>query len=348
MMTNQRIENELLHEAIEVIHQETGLKINLLEKETANYWQKVDAVVELQETAVQLFVEVKKWARNTNTGALIHHMNNLKELGDTLLITEYVNPVLAERLKDNKIQFLDIVGNAYINQKPTYIFIKGNKAKTDHTYKHKAGKAFQGKGLNILYTFLTKPEMLNATHREIAERAQVGLGTVGIIIKDLIAHDNFITHGKNKHNELNNHKKLLHKWVAAYPSYIKTKQETQLYTTEDANWWKNIDIGKFNGLWGGEIAAAKYTKYLNPKHALVYIEKEDKNKLLRTARLRKIAPHEHPDVKIELVKPFIKIEELKGTAPNLAHPLIVYADLIETADPRNLDTANRLYDEYLR
>src|SRR3972149_2926608 len=45
-----------------------------------------------------------------------------------LLVTKYINPQLAEELKQNGTEFIDTAGNAFINQPPLYIFVKGNKA----------------------------------------------------------------------------------------------------------------------------------------------------------------------------------------------------------------------------
>ena len=71
---------------------------------------------------------------------------------------------------------------------------------------------------------------------------------------------------------------------------------------------------------------------------------------LQAARLRKAEPHERQDIQIDLIEPFWKEAKKKGNTEQagLAHPIIVYADLIETGDTRNLDAANKLREKYLR
>ncbi|MGA7145328.1 MAG: hypothetical protein WBY47_12585, partial [Desulfobacterales bacterium] len=44
-----------------------------------------------------------------------------------LMVTEYVTPPIADLLKELNIFFMDTAGNAYINEPPLYVFIKGNK-----------------------------------------------------------------------------------------------------------------------------------------------------------------------------------------------------------------------------
>ncbi len=71
---------------------------------------------------------------------------------------------------------------------------------------------------------------------------------------------------------------------------------------------------------------------------------------LQVARLRKAETHERQDIQIDLVEPFWKKVANKGNARHvgLVHPIITYADLIETGDTRTLDTANRFREKYLR
>ncbi|PCI01247.1 MAG: hypothetical protein COB79_04335, partial [Zetaproteobacteria bacterium] len=89
-----------------------------------------------------------------------------------------------------------------------------------------------------------------------------------------------------------------------YALQLREKQKIGLFTTDNTQWWLTIDLTKFDGRWGGEVAAAKYTNYLNPKNAVVYLNKINMGKLLQAGRLRKIAPNEQPEVRVELIEPF--------------------------------------------
>ena len=40
-------------------------------------------------------------------------------------------------------------------------------------------------------------------------------------------------------------------------------------------------------------------------------------------------------------------QEAENDKPGLVHPILVYADLIATADTRNLETAEKLYEQYI-
>jgi len=355
-MNRQTTEYQLLEKAIAAIHREAGLCLKVIAGEGH---QRGDAIVQILDNEInkrtKLTVEIKKWATQVNLGAIINKINMIAEPNQGLFVADYINPKMAERLKEAGIQFMDTVGNAYINQKPLYIYIKGNKLEKGFIteQKIKTGKAFQPTGMKVIFAFLRDRALINAPYREIAEQAQVALGTVGGVIDDLIAQG-FILEGINKkQRKLADFDRLLNKWVEEYPYKLKEKYKIGRFTTDDPYWWTSIEPENFGALWGGEIAAAKYTDYLNPKHATVHINKVDMKNFLKVARLRKPEPHERPNVQIDLIDIFwnreihdennIKTAERVGLAP----PIITYADLIETGDARNLDAAKRLRENYI-
>jgi hypothetical protein len=88
------------------------------------------------------------------------------------------------------------------------------------------------------------------------------------------------------------------------------------------------------------VAANKLQGYLKPVAQTVYVLPEKRADLLRkwapTYRLR-------PDVEgeIEVLDAFWEFEEVAGREA-LAPPLLVYADLLGTLDPRNREVAEQL------
>ena len=128
-------------------------------------------------------VEVKKHL--TKTGELQFLMNMDKMPHPFLLATRYIHPEAAVRLRDASIQFIDTAGNAFINQPPLLIFVKGNKPEKDENEPPTA-RLFKGVGLKIVYLFLCQPELVNRPYRDIAEMTNVALGTVKSTMTELI------------------------------------------------------------------------------------------------------------------------------------------------------------------
>ena len=352
-MNKPATEHNILNTAIEAINREAGLRLDVIAYDVQKDDKRtIDAIIQMHDNGARLTAEIKKWAPQVNVGAIINQIKCLAEPGEGLLVADYINRNMGERLKAADIQFLDTAGNAYINQRPIYIYIKGNKPQqtTVARGQKKTGRAFQPTGMKVVFEFLREKELVNAPYRVIADQAAVALGTVGWVIDDLIARG-FLLKGINKNQrKLAEFDRLLDQWVEAYPYKLKRKYEIGRFTSDNPDWWKTIHPEKYDAQWGGEIAVAKYTNYLNPQHGLVYISKTNMADFLQAARLKKAEPNERQDIQIDLVEPFWNKANNDGKIKHagLVHPIIAYADLIESGDTRNLDAANRLREKYLR
>jgi len=351
-MKSRKISNaqNILTEALNAVQQATGLEINLEAQNTTLKGQQIDALLTIKGAKKKLVGEVKNWAAHANLGALIHQIKNLP--GEGILIADYVNPKMATALREQQVQFIDREGNAFINMPPVYVLVTGQR-------KHKPGllqtkgetnRAFEPTGLKIIFALLCNPQLANAPYREIAEIAHVALGTVTWVMKGLKAAE-FIREAGEKQRKLINRHKLLDRWVETYPEKLKPKQLIGKFVATDANWWKNIEIEKYNGYWGGEIAAAKYTNYLKPQVVTVYLPKEEHTNFMKATKLQKAIEWTSDDAKtVYLFEPFWNVDKnqhvlkiKKGIVP----PILAYADLIGTGDSRNLEVAQRIYDKYI-
>ena len=55
---------------------------------------------------------------------------------------------------------------------------------------------------------------------------------------------------------------LQNRWVEAYPDQLRPKLVLGRFQADDFNWWKDVDIKKYEAFWGGEVAAAMVTQQL--------------------------------------------------------------------------------------
>ena len=178
-------EEGLLQKALEVFYNTTGLRIAVETIEpTKNAKYQADALVHLVAPGVprQFAVEIKPRLTQAALGVIVHQLEQLPQKG--LVVTDYVNPKMAERLKAMDMPFLDAAGNAYINEPPVYVYIKGNKP-LEKPHRKPPIRAFQPTGLKVLFALLCRPGLENAPYRDIAKAADVALGTVGWVITDL-------------------------------------------------------------------------------------------------------------------------------------------------------------------
>lgn len=348
---NQDLELDILHRAIQAVEREAGLCLTIEKTEALVKGVRVDAVVRVGAGRKKLTVELKKWAQQANLGALVNQIKQLPGAG--VLVADYVNPNMADTFREQGVQFIDTVGNAFIDQAPVFIFVKGNQEEGHFTLAPgDAKRAFEPKGLIVTYAFLCDPELMNAPYRNIAENTGVALGTITEVIKALKA-GGFIHEDDRKKRHFINYRKLLNRWVEVWPEKLRPKYFVGEFIAEDVDWWEKIDLVKVGGYWGGETAAATYTGYLNPQVATVYLPNDAKNKFLQNARLRKVTGPYDKEATVLIYTPFWRPEARLGKAldlipeEDLVHPLLVYADLIATGDPRNMEVAEKIYEEYI-
>jgi hypothetical protein len=341
-------EQKILKAAIAAINQIADIKLKA--KPVKKEDPEIDAEITIDGyKKAKYAVEIRKWAVQANFGALV---NRIKQLpGKGMLVADYVNPMMGERLRENGIQYIDTLGNAYINEKPLYIFIKTTQGQANAGKNRKGtmqakpqGRAFHPTGLKVLYLLLTNEKMLNAPYREIADKAEVALGTVGWVINDL-KQGGFLIETGTKNRRLKRKYRLLDKWVDGYLEKLRPKLTVGTFRAENPQWWKKVgkNITTYGAKWGGEVVAYEMTGYLKPQEITIYLETGNGGNLFQENRFRK-----DPDGDIHVHRAFWGTDKTYDkTWPGLVNPLIAYADLVGTGDVRNLEAAEELLGEQL-
>ena len=281
----------------------------------------------------EYYAEVKPYCAKTDEYILLVHKNELDK--PILLIANYINPRVADRLKQEGIQFIDTAGNAFINNTGLFVFVKGNKPPRTQE-RQPIDRAFRPGGLKIIFAFLCNPGLENKPYREIAAAAGVALGTINRAMIDLEEMGFLLDLGK-KGYKLVQKEKLLERWVTAYAEQLRPKLTLGCYRGE-AGWWQGKKLGQWDAQWGGELAAAAWTDYLKPDLITIYTTHGGLNRLLLDNRLRRDA-----DGDVEIVERFWEPEGAETKAESV-HPILVYADLIATGNKRNIETAKLIYE----
>jgi hypothetical protein len=291
-----------------------------------------DAVIRIGHGrhAKKYLAEIKRGLRPATLGAALHQIERYNEPG--ILIADYVTPPMAEKLKARGIAFLDAAGNAFLDQPPIYVWVKGERPIEPPAATTTTGRAFRPGGLKVLFALLCHPEWVDRPYREIAAEAGVAHGTVGWVMTDL-QKLGFVADLDEKRRLLQRDR-LLQQWTEAYARTLRPKLVLQRYRTEVAKWWKKLDARKYGAQLGGEAAAAKLTGHLRPETLTLYTKKADP-RLLMEFHLKA-----DPAGPVELVERFWAFEELDEKTVPL--PLI-YADLVMTGDARCLEAADLIH-----
>lgn len=331
-----KTENKILKKAAEALCEHTGLLIhynnaNLKDKEI-DYEINVSVPLDNEIKTISYLAQIKSNINNAVLGnAAIRAKNSSNKL---VLVSEYVAPAQAERLRHLNIYFFDTAGNAYFKQTGLYVFVSGKKTEVS---KEKPLGILHPSGIKLLLGFLIQPGLEAADYRTIADNTDVPRTTVGRLMNDLEKAGYIRRRGNQRF--LTRKPELINRWVETFSEKFRTKLKPVRYhsTRHTGRWWESIDITEYNAFWGGETGGARLTKHLKAQTATVYAD----STLSRFQARFGLVKDEQGE--IEILKKFWTFGEIGDTAP----PLVVYADLLATADERNLETAQMIYEQYL-
>jgi len=325
-------EENIIHTAIENLKRTTGYKANWVENTKGNF----DGVLTINFNGreIAFVVEVKQEFR-------LHHIEDILKRNrdeNPLIIAMRLFPNIKKHLRENHIAYLEANGNTYIEQNEILIRIDGQKPIQPE--KTRTNHAFAGVGIKLLFLYLTNPKWINKPYREIAKKAKVALGTV-TKVNNALKKLGYLVSIDDRTLMLVNNEEIIKRWATAYADELKPKIKLGIFQLDikRLNNWKNIDFIDNNTVWGGEPAADILTNYLNPTQFTIYTK-------LNTTTLIKnqyLLPVENGQVEV-----FEKFWDFQGDNQKTAPPLIVYADLINTDDSRNIEVANNIYERYLK
>jgi hypothetical protein len=292
--------------------------------------------VEIARQKIKLYAEVKQELRQ-------HQVKQLEKMAAEhppfMIVAKHILPKIKEELRQKNIAYLEANGNIWLQQNGLVIWLEGQKP--IKAEKGKGNRAFTKTGLKVVFQFLLNDQFVNIPYRAIAAQTEVGLGNINYVMNGLKEMGFLIKLNKDQY-KLTNKKELLDKWMVAYEERLKPALKTGTFRflkEEDFANWKKLPIRKGKTFWGGEPAGDLLTNFLRPAELTLYTT-ETRNELIKNYRLM---PDEKGNVKV--YKKFWQQDEVKD---NVVPPLLIYADLVNTNDRRCMETAQKIYDEFLQ
>lgn len=338
-------EDQTLTKALKALHNATGIDTEVTAKEIAlNNGLRGDATVILKPEGQPhhfFIAEIKRVDRFAILADIKYRIG--KHTNEMLLVAPRITEEMADKCKELDLQFIDTTGNAYLKRPGLFVFIKGQRPNETFQLDRPEGKrAVTPTNLRVVFALLCKPELLNATYRDINKIAGVALGTIGWVFFDL--DERGYTVGNKDKRVLLERAKLIQEWVTNYPIKLRPKLNVRKFKAPTPNWWKTIDAKQYNAQWGAEVAAEKLTGYLRPhKFTLYFHGKEKQKNITKMIVDHKLKADKFGD--IEMIDAFWDFmdEQLADTVP----PILIYADLIAMLDPRNIDTAKIIKEKFI-
>lgn len=329
------MENEIVLKVLDLLEDNTGMAASTEFGSIKGEGTQEELVLNMNDKPERFLIFFKKEFYPIH---LIEVLSKQNADVKTILIAYKIRKNLREELRRNNTAYCDAAGNAFIRTRDHYILIEGLQDKNQRlTDKN---RAFTKAGLKVVYFLLNNQGQVNAPYRQIAEQAGVALDTINktfLALKTL----KFIIRIDQNSIKLWDKSKLAERWINAYDETLKPNLLVGNYSflnSATRSAWKEI---KFQGQptwWGGEPAADILTNYLNPEVYTIYTEEPEVD-LLKKYRF---IPDQNGEIKV--YRTFWKNQNLNE---KVVDPLLVYADLINTGDSRNMETAKLLYNKFL-
>jgi len=326
-------EREIVELALENLANHTGILGNWRPKAT----QFMDGLlkIRLDNKYFTFNTEIKNEFRN-------HHLHKILDLAKQyepfMVVATYIQDGIKETLRKNHIAYLEANGNLFADIENKLVWVETQKARP--ISKDKTNRAFTATGLKVTFHFLLDEQLINKTYREIAETVDVSLGNINYVIHGL-KQEGFLIKLTKDIYKLTRKKELLMKWIEAYHQYLKPKLKIGVFKFVDNEalfQWKEIRLKKGETFWGGEPAGDLLTNYLQPSEFTLYTN-EGRQEIMKNY---KVLPAENGNVFV--YKKFWKFKVNGQTVPEI----LVYADLIDAAERRKQETAQKIYEQYLQ
>ncbi|MFO7897241.1 MAG: type IV toxin-antitoxin system AbiEi family antitoxin [Candidatus Cloacimonadales bacterium] len=329
---------ELISKAINYIQayiKTDALKINILNKSNDN----IDSFMKVKYLN---YNEITYRLKIKNNITNLQQIKLLKETNDknSLIICRGLTKAISEKMIKNKIQFMDLFGNIYLENKFFLIYSTGKIIPPDKT-KLSAGRAFSKTGLKTTFQFILDPTLVNKNYRTISEIVNVSLGSLKWIFQHL-KNEDLLLSSCHRQRILHNKPELMNKWIPAYKEKLRPTLIIGRYRFAKnlaLNNWTNLLDNMEETFWGCEPAVALLDNYLKPEIFTIYSNKPE-HELIKSLKLI-------PDEKgnIEILRTFWNLSYFnyeQAQIDKVVPRFLVYADLINSGISRNLEAAELL------
>lgn len=320
--------------------------------------------IKTSNKSVNYVCEIKAELTNNEIEQVTKYFYNLRtRLEPTerpLLITRGLSNVVVEQLLKNNIEFIDVKGNIYLNSPEIYLLVRNQVSKGG------ASKYLEitTRTLKVMYALLRQPSLLvnEYSNEEICSISGIPPQTVRNILKKL-QDLGYITR-RHRGYEVIDYRKLLERWELGYSEKLRASLLLGTYSSIEKGGFSEVRhkiqecAEQFNYLIGGELAASLMTDYLRPITATLHLINNSDNPQIARQIARQIAvklklkPEQDGDGDIALLQTFGQVEyqryESGKNQPSLVHPLLIHAELCQTGNSRLRETAELIYDRYIR
>lgn len=266
-----------------------------------------------------------------------------------LLLTDYLPPSLAERLVEAGVNFVDEAGNVYLHW-PGKLYIRVQGARPKHLREATSGRLLQSSGLQMIFVLLVEPRAVAMSYRNLAKASGVALGSVARIVPEL-KEKGYLEQKSRDEWRLIQKRKLLDLWMGGYGELLRPKLLVERFQPSErdlsqtlAGFQKVVEAKRITWALTGGFAADLLTRHFRGDQLGLFVAEWP---LELTRRLKWLPSPQGPVTALRQFSPLVIFTPKQPVEVPVAHPLLVYAELVFQGRERELETAKLLYDRYL-
>ena len=303
-----------------------------------------DAIIQIDDEA--LACRWVWWRDRGRSGA--QSFGVASELERVLLLGDRIPAAVAERARARGDWYADAQGNAYIRAPGVRIDIRGRRPATPiglnaRPRSVRETNLMSGRRAQVVFTLLSWPELLEAPIRYLADAAGVSVSSAHSA-RMALQEERYILPGVRR---IDRWDELLNRWADAFPLGMARTLELGRFVGEpDPIAWLDAEHAVCVS---GENAISR----LRGPSLTMYVSELDKRAVVQS-RWRRTSSEGEP-ANIILRRKFWKapwgkedvIHPHAGPRVSVAPPLLVYADLLASRDPRQREVAHDMRRDLL-
>jgi hypothetical protein len=303
--------------------------------------------IETKTGARDYYVEVKRsYLDAAITRAILALAKELaRQKKKLLLLARYIPRPTAQELIDGGVDFVDLAGNIHVSLKPHYHWtVVGNRESIDRE-RQPLGTAAT---LQVLLAVAAHPESAAWTVRELAAAAGVSKSKAASARRDLV-REGTIREVQGQFHAANA-QDLADQLLSGYRQTLRPRLVIGRFRPPERNiddflarLRKEAKADDFRFSLSGGPAAYQLQKFYKGPHTPIFVRPATSD---LPRQLRLLPDREGP---VTLLKAFGDLVFWRSTdGVHLAHPWLIYAELMTEPDPRAHEAAEELRKEFLR
>ncbi|WP_280301212.1 type IV toxin-antitoxin system AbiEi family antitoxin [Nocardia neocaledoniensis] len=291
------------------------------------------AIVEIARSGVRAEYQMV-WMSHVTLSALSR--TDRQDHRYELLVTgPHISSRTAEALRAANIDYIDNVGNAHLNFDPVLVDIRGRPSIAPRKGRGTTeANLFSARRMQVLFALLAWPDLVDRPVRMIADTAGTSVGLAQSTLEIMKESDYVVGRSLYRRDE------LIDLWTAAYGNTLIPKLRETSFAGEVASWSPPP---------GWQVSGESAVQLIRqPQTLTIYVKNFDPIEAVQSGW------HKSSDPNIEIRRKFWG-EPPWATAPeqygafteSAAPPLMVYADLLASKDPRQTEVATALRRDHL-